>query len=52
MQKQPDAGISCEICEILKNAYFEEHLLKTASIFEKGSCSMLVSDIILCIILQ
>ena len=41
-----------EIGEIFKNAYFEEHLPKTASIYEIGSCSMLVSDIIFCIILQ
>ena len=42
----------CEICEFFKNAYFEEHLPKTGSIYEIGSCSMLVSDIIFCIILQ
>ena len=31
---------------------FEEHLPKTASIYEIGNCSLLVSDIIFCIILQ
>ena len=42
----------CEICEILRTPTFEEHLPKTASIYEICSCSMLVSDIIFCIILQ
>ena len=35
-----------------KNAYFEEHRPKASSIYEIGSCAMLVSDIIFCIILQ
>ena len=28
--------LSCEICEILKNAYFEEHLQTTAAVISKS----------------
>ena len=38
--------------KFLRTPTFEEHLPKTASVYEIGSYSMLVSDIIFCIILQ
>ena len=40
-----------KFAKFLRKPTFEEHLPKTASICEIGSCSMLVSDIIFCIIL-
>ena len=41
-----------KFAKFLRTSFFEEHLPRTASIYEIGSCSMLVSDIIFCIILQ
>ena len=41
-----------KFAKFLRTPTFEEHLPKTAFIYEIGSCSMLVSDIIFCIILQ
>ena len=41
-----------KFAKFLRTPTFEEHLPKTASIYEIGSCLMLVSDIIFCIILQ
>ena len=38
--------------KFLRTPTFEDYLPKTVSIYETGSCSMLVSDIIFCIILQ
>ena len=32
LKRDSDTGISCEICEIFKNVFFEEHLWKTASV--------------------
>ena len=48
--KTPTQVLPCEICNFFKNAYFEEHLPKTDSIYEIDCCSMLVSDIIFCIV--
>ena len=31
---------SCEICEIFKNTYFEEHLQTTASVEHKASVNI------------
>ena len=33
LKKTPTQVFSCEICEILKTAYFEEHLQMTASVY-------------------
>ena len=41
-----------KFAEFLKTPNFEEHLPNAVSIYEIGSCSMLVSDIIFCIILH
>ena len=32
LKRDSDTGISCEICEIFKNVFFEEHLWTTASV--------------------
>ena len=31
LEKTPTQAFSCETCETIKNTYFEEHLLTTAS---------------------
>ena len=36
---------SCEICEILKNTFFIEHLQTTASVDQNGTCAALLADI-------
>ena len=41
-----------KFAKFLRTLTFEEHLPKTACMYEIGSCSMLVSDVIFCIILQ
>ena len=41
-----------KFAKFLRTLTFEEHLPKTACMCEIGSCSMLVSDVIFCIILQ
>ena len=41
-----------KFAKFLRTPTFEEHLPKTASMYEISSSSMLVSDIIFCIILQ
>ena len=33
LKKTPTQGFSCEMCEIFKNTYFEEHLRMTASTY-------------------
>ena len=35
--------LSCEICEIFKNAYFEDHLRTAASGYMKISCGFLLT---------
>ena len=51
-KRLPHRCFPVEFAKFFRKPTFEEHLPKTASIFEIGSCSMLVSDIIFCIILQ
>ena len=41
-----------KFAKFLRTPTFEEHLPKTPCMYEIGSCSMLVSDVIFCIILQ
>ena len=41
-----------KFAKFLRTPTFEEHLPKMACMYEIGSCSMLVSDVIFCIILQ
>ena len=47
-----DRCFPVKFAKFLRMPTFEEHLPKIASIYEIGSCSVLFSDIIFCIILQ